>query len=166
MSDTVIRGDDKNEVRFDLSQLNDFAKTLGKTHILKVGIQGAKNARKTGGISNAEVGAAHEFGSYIHKVPMRSFLRMPLHSKAPKILAEVAKHALDYLTKPNGMVGLLKSLGAECVGQISDAFQSRGFGTWAALRPNTVANKIQNNPQPLINTRQLSRSITAKVEKI
>jgi hypothetical protein len=91
---------------------------------------------------------------------------MPLHSRASAIMAEVAKGADAVLTRPGGMMKLLRSLGLACVGQIHDAFASRGFGTWAALKPETITHKKGKNPNPLVNTQQLNRSITFAVEKL
>lgn len=166
MSKKIIRGDATNSVDFDLTRLNTFVRQFGHEYILKVGIMGAKTNRKgTQGTTNAEIGAKHEFGSYINNIPRRSFLRMPLHSRANAIINETGKDALPLVASGN-ILQVIKNLGVSCVGQIHDAFKTRGFGTWPALKPETVLHKIQQNDQPLINTRQLERSITFKVEKV
>lgn len=165
MSDIVISGDGTNSARYDLSGLNAFVKQFGKKHVLKVGILGTHASRKEAGPSNAEIGAVHEFGSYMHKIPMRSFLRMPLHSRAPQIVAEGSKGALELLAAGN-VVRVFQNIGVACVGVITEAFFTKGFGRWKQLKPATILNKIQQNPAPLMNTQQLQRNVTFKVEKI
>ena len=166
MSKRVIRGDEHNAVKYDLTALNNLAKQLSHNYILKVGILGNKNARKDGGTTNDEVGATHEFGSYVHKIPMRSFLRMPLHVSAAVIVNAVVKNGMMKLIAAGNIVQIFNNLGVACVGAISDAFATWGFGTWAPLKQATILNKIQNNPAPLVNTRQLERAVSFKVEKV
>src|SRR5580692_9916191 len=57
----------------------------------RVGILGSSNSRQgPSGVTNAEVGAAHEFGT--DKLPVRSFLRMPIANNLNK---EIKKSGLN-----------------------------------------------------------------------
>jgi phage gpG-like protein len=157
----------KPEAKFDLSKLNSFVKALTKKQYVKVGILGSKSSRNGAGPTNAEIGAIHELGSFEHNIPIRSFLRMPLFHQSSQIIEDVAKNQkMEDLVKEDGITKILERLGAACIRQINEAFVSRGFGTWPALKPVTIKRKIGYNPDPLINTRQLQRSVTAEVKEV
>jgi phage gpG-like protein len=146
-------------IKHNLKDLDNFVNALSKDFTVRVGILGKKAAQDHGGLTNAQVGAVHEFGSYKRHIPARSFLRVPLFQKQQDIIKQVGKNALAFLSKGDFQSVFLQ-LGVACVGVITDAFQSGGFGAWKKLKPATIRRKIQKNPQPLIDTRQLSRSIT------
>jgi hypothetical protein len=150
-------------VKYNLTALDTFVKAFGnKGWVVKVGILGNKNGRKEGP-TNSDIGAAHEFGSYSKHIPQRSFLRMPLHTKTNDILKLVGKQALYHLLHEDKKA-LLVDLGIACEQIIGEAFDTQGFGKWAPLEPTTIKSKIGQNPNPLVNTSQLRRSITSKVE--
>ncbi len=156
-------------VKYDMSGLNNFIKALddsGKYRI-RVGVLGSKVNRKKGDTTqtNAEIGFKHEYGSYEENVPQRSFLRMPMHEKMEEIL-EMVRMAGNILTllAAGNFKQIYKLLGVACESIIGDAFETSGFGNWKPLSEYTIERKIQHNPDPLINTRQLQRSITSKVE--
>ncbi len=166
----------KSEIRFDLSKLNAFAKSLDDKHQVQVGIFGNKNNRKdeTTGKTNAEIGAIHEFGSFSLNIPMRSFLRMPVNLRADQILKDTAIGA-DALLAAGKIVMVLKRLGIACENAIQLAFATRGFGQWAPDRVATVERKTSRltararrkiggwSNSPLIDTGQLRRSIDSRV---
>lgn len=155
----------ESKVEYDFSKLNDFIKAVSDKSIVKVGILGSKtNRNDKDGKTNAEIGAMHEFGSELNNILRRSFLRMPMHNRAEQIVNEAGKDAMELFVKGNPKQ-VLNNLGVACLGAIHDAFKTRGFGTWQALKRATIRQKIQHNPDPLINTRQLERSITFKVEE-
>ena len=150
-----------------MTELNKFVKTLNEgKFVVRVGIMGNKaaNIHKGSKMTNADIGAIHEFGSYSDKIPARSFLRMPLFQKSKQIINEVGKRALSWLLKGNKKQILIE-LGKSCEGVIQDAFNSGGFGSWIPLKETTIKRKIGQNTQPLINTSQLRRSITSQVIK-
>jgi phage gpG-like protein len=143
-------------VKSDFRALNDFVKGITSKANVKVGIFGKKSGRKEGSLTNAEVGAIHEFGSFSRGIPARSFLRMPLFQKSETIVSEGSAGSLKMLAKGN-LIGILKNLGIACERAILGAFDSRGYGTWAPL-------KVRKGT-PLIDTGQLRRAITSKVER-
>lgn len=153
----------------------EFKKLLNCVNILKkgmpsirVGILGSTNNRTDGEQTNAEIGFVNEFGkmSGFPKIPERSFIRMPLntyfmpklHTKKSLTGKELEKSIAegkveDFATK----VGLV----AEEV--IQEAFATHGFGEWKPNAPMTV--ELKGSDSPLIDTGELRRSITSKVEK-
>lgn len=156
----------KSSFKYDISKLQTFVKGLDDKHQVQVGIFGNKSARKDasgGATTNAEVGAVHEFGSFSRGIPMRSFLRMPIHTQTDQILKQVKPDA-KALIGAGKMVLLLKRLGIACENVVQAAFASRGFGTWKEDKPATVRRK--GSDTPLIDTAQLRRSIASRVVKI
>lgn len=154
----------KSSLKFDLTKLQTFVKGVDDKHRVQVGIFGNKSARKDGGdLSNADVGAVHEFGSFSDNIPMRSFLRMPLNTQSDQILKQVTPGSRE-LVATGKMTLLLKRLGIACENVIQAAFASRGFGTWKPNKPATIRRK--GSDVPLIDTAQLRRSIASRVVAI
>jgi hypothetical protein len=151
----------RSEIRGDFKNLNRFVKAVSSKGSVKVGILGKKTHRKEGELTNAEIGATHEFGSFSKGVPMRSFLRMPLHQKQKVIVKEAADGLIKRLVKGKDKEAL-ERMGASCVRAIMLAFASRGFGQWVPNSPETIRRK--GSASPLIDTAQLRRSITAVVD--
>lgn len=111
-------------------------------------------------LTNAEIGAIHEFGQIGRKIPKRSFLWMPLSlylNDAVQKKASVFNRLIGLATvhEAYAMLGIV----GENV--VQAAFQTGGFGDWPALKPSTVANK--NSDKILIDTAQLRKSITSRV---
>lgn len=141
----------------------------------RVGILGQSTAREavqvqslTGNFkssaepTNAEVGAAHEFGT--SKLPKRSFLKMPLELKLNGAL-EKSKAFTDDVVKKVIASGSIKSwmqLVAK-VGEavVLDAFKTGGFGNWKAWSKG-YSNKTGSL---LVDTQQLRNSITSDVKE-
>jgi phage gpG-like protein len=149
-------------VKSDLRGLNNFVKGISEKSFVKVGIFGKKAKRKQGVLTNAEIGAIHEFGSFSRGIPDRSFLRLPLFQKSEQILSESSKGSLKMLVDGN-LVGLLKRFGIVCENAIQEAFASAGFGAWAPNAPSTIRRK--GSSAPLIDVGELRRSIASKVER-
>lgn len=147
-------------VKYNLDPLHQFVKSAGNNNVVRVGIFGEKSSRKKGAITNAEVGAINEYGSFTRGIPARSFLRMPIHNKSQEILKEASAGVAELFAAGKHMVAL-KRLGIACENAIQRAFASRGFGTWKPNAPSTIARK--KSSQPLIDTSQLRRAITSKV---
>lgn len=150
-------------VKFDMSGWEGLEKTLkNDKYFTRVGILGSEaskqheNTKKT----NAEIGAIHELG-LVAGIPQRSFLKMPLETKLyDKIKAEKDNF---YLALKNGkMYKWFEAVGFWCVDIIKEAFESSGFGSW---QPNAISTLKRKFPEtkPLINTRQLKRSISSMV---
>lgn len=147
--------------------LNKFAESISKKHIVKVGILGNKDNRKEAGLSNATVGLAHEFGTFTgkkEKIPKRSFLRMPLTTKSQSILKYLDNNKTLKLVGEGNFRQVFKNLGIACEKVIQEAFETSGWGSWAPNTRMTVA--LKKSKKPLIDTAQLRRSITSKVEDV
>ncbi len=150
-------------IKLDMSGLNAFANGINTGFAqlrVQVGIFGRQASREnSGGLTNADVGFTHEFGT--PKIPKRSFLRMPIFQKSEAILQEVkAAGALKKLAAGKA-IEVLADIGIGCESAILEAFESHGFGDWAANAPSTIERK--GSDSPLIDTGQLRRSITSSV---
>lgn len=110
-----------NKSKINLKAFNEWMKALDRKVSIKIGIIGENANQKAGGtdLTNAELGAIHEFGAtitvtdkmrnYLHSqgihlkkntttvvIPTRSFLRMPLlSSEGKKELMNVVKSEID-----------------------------------------------------------------------
>ena len=172
-------------VRYDMEGLNAMARILaqGKGFKVQVGIFGEDNARSEAAshqkrtkaglrkmtrapaeMTNAEVGAVHEFGQLTAKppIPPRSFLRMPISTHSRQIINGTAKVAFAFLRRGD-LTGLFTRIGQECENVVRLAFATGGFGQWPKLSPRTVAKK--GSSAILIDTGQLQRAIASKVKK-
>jgi hypothetical protein len=151
-----------NDVVMDLSVLDGLVKSLGKDTYVKVGVLGDKTTRDDGGnLTNAAIGVIQEFGSVTNNIPARSFLRMPLESHAEQILSFVGSKKVSSLLLAGKPAEALKLVGLYAEAWVHSAFASRGFGSWAPNAPLTVRRK--KSSAPLIDTRQLERSISSEV---
>lgn len=113
------------------------------------------------GSNNADVGAAHEFGT--STVPQRSFLRMPIMEKFSAELEKSGAFNEDVLKEviKSGNVRLwiqnIAKLGESIV---LDALATGGFGKWTPWKPG-YSNQTG---QLLIDTAQLRNAITSDVK--
>lgn len=129
--------------------------------VVKVGVLGRKTNRKQdGAITNAELGAIQEFGSYSNNIPARSWLRMPIHKESETIARDAGRGAKD-MVKQGNMVGVLKRLGIACEAAIQRAFASQGYGSWRPNKPATIRRK--GSASPLIDKGELRRSVSSTV---
>lgn len=112
-------------------------------------------------ITNAAVGAAHEFGT--SKLPQRSFLRVPLGDNLPKRVEEAGlldRNVVMDVIKTKTVVPWLKKVMILCEDIVLGAFDSGGYGKW---KPSNMTNK--KNKQTLVETQQLRNSITSEVKE-
>lgn len=148
------------DVTLNLSGLDSLAKALkAKPPTIRVGILGNGNERTGGGQTNAEIGAAHEFGT--SRLPQRSFLRIPISDHLESRMeasGALSQGALDQAVATGSMVPWAKKVAVLAEGIVSDAFDSGGFGKWL---PSNMAHK--KNKQTLVETTQLRNSITSEV---
>jgi hypothetical protein len=168
-------------VTHDLTKLTRFAKEISGASgwAVRVGIFSDKSPRKDGDeMDNAAVGLQHELGVISRRIPIRSWLTMPLRVTSAEIVREVAYAMKDKLAH-FGIPAMLKDLGYACEKAIEDAFHTSGFGTWQALKPATVRRKMaafmkkhpgfnpaeHTNEGILVDTGQLRRSVASKVVK-
>lgn len=170
-------------VKLNLKGLNKVYKALNSTHTLRVGILGDKASVHHEGSekTNAEIGAIQEFGSKINNIPPRSFLKMPLETKLPKLLRKKnVRAAFEKALEEGTLDTFLEPLGEQCVNIVKEAFDTGGFGEWAENEIITIyggwmRNKKTGKPifikgkhpetKPLIHTRQLRDSITYRVDE-
>jgi phage gpG-like protein len=128
--------------------------------VARIGILGNKDYRKDGN-TNAEIGAAHEFGT--SKLPQRSFLRFPLSENLNKYLEKTKLLDEDTMTeaiKEGSVKPWLTKVAIVAKTVVLDAFSSNGFGKWAAWKGNYTSR----TGQILVNTQQLRDSIEYEVK--
>lgn len=147
----------------NFTKLEELNKNLKTKLVTKVGILGNASGRD-GGITNAEIGAKHEFGSLSEGIPRRSFLNDPLVEKRKDFVKAEAKIIADNLAEKNGIKKIFRKAGAKAEEIIQQAFATGGFGKWAPLSEKTIDQK--GSSSILIDTAQLRKSISSEVEEI
>jgi hypothetical protein len=173
---------DSKILKHDFTSLDKFVRAVSTDMVVRVGIMGNKTTRadmskpvkhgtadairfnnrsyaKSSGLSNADVGFIHEFGT--GKIPKRSFLRMPIFQYAEDIIGMVVKAGAMKKLAAGKSIEVLADLGIACENIIGRAFASRGWGSWAANTAATIKRK--GSSSPLIDTGQLRRSISSAV---
>lgn len=149
-------------IKDDFNGLNQIVKALSDGSVVRVGIMGRKTSRNEATVTNAELGAIHEFGSKSKNIPARSWLRMPIHKESDQIAKSAAK-ASKQMAKDGNMRGVLVNIGIACEAAIQRAFDTRGFGTWKPDRKATIRRK--RSDAPLIDSGAFRRSVTSMVGK-
>lgn len=150
-----------DDIEINLKGLEQLEKALKrKAPEIRLGILGDGGMREDG-LTNAEVGAIHEFGTTT--APVRSFLRMPLTEKLNDELEKSGAFTLEALGRVIQMGSLVPwcqkvAVCAEAV--IADAFDTGGFGKWP---PSDMRNKKVH--QTLVESQQLRNSITSEVKE-
>jgi len=148
------------KIEMNLKPLEKIQKDFKKKYIAKVGILGSSNSRQDN-LSNAGIGAVHEFGSFKKKIPRRSFLKMPLLEKKKELLKTLSNLINKYL-KDKNIKKIYKLLGFKAETIILRAFATKGFGKWEKLKNSTIKRK--KSSAILIDTAQLRKSIISKVK--
>lgn len=178
-------------VRTDTDTLDrlllDFKKN-GKARV-HVGVLGGHTIRTEGAMSNADLGAAHEFGvdgGYLNHassarrkklagpnhsdnhLPARSWLRMPVLSHMPDEIKRTGRAVWQAAVVKRGVRGALDLLGVFALRSIQMAFATGGFGAWEALKAATVRRKRAKGRGAgavaiLIDSAQFRQSVTAEV---
>lgn len=153
------------DVEFKIDGLEKILKALkGKPPIARVGILGKSAAREGGGINNATIGAAHEFGT--SNLPIRSFLRVPIADNLQKQLEKSGafkEDALKDVLKQKTLKPWVDKMAIVAEGIVTDAFDTGGFGKWPALNPATMERKKVK--MILVESQQLRDSITSEVKE-
>lgn len=132
----------------------------GKLPIVRVGIIGNKPRKGGTKLTNADIGARHEFGA--DGMPVRSFLRVPVAEHLQQYLDEAGafdERALAEAVKTGGLLLFMKKVGVVAEAIIADGFDSGGFGKW---KPSNMAHKKVQ--MTLVETQQLRNSITSEVK--
>lgn len=147
--------------KIDTRALDALYKSLKENKlVVRVGVLGGKNARKGSGPSNAEIGAAHEFGTT--NLPVRSFLRMPLSEQLPKELEKEGifnEKDINAIIKEESLRKFANKIGVIAVRTVLMAFDTTGFGTWKESNMDFKKTK-----QTLVESHQLRDSITYDVK--
>lgn len=164
-----------SEIKLTTDGLDRVIRSLkGTLPSVKVGILGDTNSRSSqvqgmdskftkvvNSVTNAEVGAAHEFGT--SKLPKRSFLRMPLLEKLDTYLENSKAFDADVLKKvvtDASIIWWMKKVAITCEVVIADAFDTAGFGKWKPWK----RGRTNNSGKILVDTTQLRDSITSEVK--
>ena len=115
--------------------------------------------------TNAEVGAAHEFGAPARNLPQRSFLRVPISEHLQSYMEKsgaLDKDTLRDVIKSGTITPWMKKIAALADNIVMDAFESGGFGKW----PQWAVPGYSNNAgMLLVDTKQLRNSITSEVKE-
>lgn len=134
----------------------------GKLPVARVGIIGtSENSRSGGGLTNAMIGAKHEFGAL--GMPMRSFLRIPIAENMQSFLGKsgaFTKEVLKDVIKTGSLVPWLTKIGIVGEAIVAEGFASNGFGKWAPWR-GSYQSRTGNI---LVDSTQLKNSITSDVK--
>jgi hypothetical protein len=121
---------------------------------VKAGIVGEQATAEHGDATNAEIGAAHEFGTAT--IPQRSFIRQAFRAHKAEFQALAARLVRAVIMKTATVQQVLELLGAWAAGAIKATITSDG--SFAPLAQSTIARK--KSSKPLIDTGQLIGSIT------
>jgi phage gpG-like protein len=142
----------------DLDVFKKFSKAISTPGYVKLGILG--NSTHDGGVSNAEIGVVHEFGSRDGSIAPRSFLRMPLQHEGKTITTEMAKlkPKIEKAFAKGDIKLFFNSLAIFAEQAVDKAFETGGFGQWRAKQP-----RQDGKNSPLIVTGELRGSIGSQV---
>lgn len=149
-------------VRLNTHGLDQLRKMVGvfedvETH---VGIFEEKD-RRPDGLSNASIGAKHEFGT--QKIPRRSFLRMPLETKFKLQVNNLRQTFVRNGFPAFNAVDALEVLGKSGKKTVREAFLTAGFGEWTPIAESTYTVYGKQNPEILVEEGHLKRSIGHRV---
>lgn len=151
--------DGQSVITGDFSGLEKLIKGLKEKHSVEVGY--FATAKTPEGKQVAEYMATNEFGSIIKRIPKRSSIKMPLEVKIKKIqgyvYSKVKKHVEEGKIK-----AIFEDIGIACESVIQEAFDTRGFGTWAPNADKTIA--LKGSDAPLIDEGLARKSVTYRVK--
>ena len=159
MSDTAIAS-------YNIDGLEQLLKALNqKQPRCRVGIINDKATRANSKSNNAEIGAAHEFGTEKKGkgIPMRSFLRVPISNNLQKEMERSGlfdEQALKDVVISGSVKPWLEKVAACAVACSEDSFTQGGPG-WPAWKDPNYSN---NTGQLLIDNHRLRDSITYEVK--
>jgi hypothetical protein len=101
----------------------------------------------------------HEYGT--PKMPIRSFLRLPLNALLSDRLESCGafdQHALDEVIASGSLEPWVAKIAIVAEGIVIESFDTAGFGTWVTSNMSRKKTK-----QTLVESGQLRRSITSEV---
>jgi phage gpG-like protein len=153
----------------NVSGLEKFLKALKqKAPVARVGIMGSKVARKLKEgekktSTNAEIGAAHEFGSPSKGIPQRSFLRVPISQNLKKDMEKsgmLSEETSKEVLRTGTVTPWLETVAEIAVECSQKSFDEEGPG-WPEWKD---PNYMSNTGMILDDTGQLRASITKDVK--
>ena len=156
------------KIDVNLEPLKKLAQNLKTSYIVKVGLIGAKGSstHKDSGLSNAEIGAIHEFGSLSDKIPRRSFLQDTFFYKKDDLVKQVGQiieAGLAFEMTTEQVRKIYKLIGVYGEALVQEAFETGGFGKWKPLSQETINNK--GSSSILIDTGEMRKKITSRIDK-
>lgn len=113
--------------------------------------------------TNAEVGAAHEFGAPARNLPIRSFLRAPLTENLDKAMDKSKlsdEKTLQEVIRLGTIRPWLTQVAIIAEEIVQDAFDTGGGGKWPKWKDPNYKN---NTGQILVDTQNLRDSIRSEV---
>ena len=150
--------DGQSEIKGNFSRLEDLIKDLEGKHSVDVGV--FKDAKTPEGKQVAEYGAKNEFGTVTEPIiPQRSFIKMPIEAKGEKIEAYTIKHMKEHLENSD-VQAIFDDIGIGAESVIQEAFDTRGFGTWAPDADSTI--RAKGTDSILIWSGLLRQAITSR----
>ncbi len=155
---------ENDDIKLDgLARLTKALKIKNPPHI-NVGILGTKGERNGKGMSNAAIGAVHEYGSPARNIPSRSFLRMPLQDHLQdKMEASGAlnQKVLEEVVKAGSIMPWLEKIKLLAKATVIEAFETAGWGKWARWKDPNYKN---NAMMILHDTGQLQDAQDAEIK--
>lgn len=154
----------------ELSKLIEMFRDKGP--VIKVGIlentaHFQKNAGDSGAVGDmgtADIGAVHEFGGWSggHRIPRRSFLRMPLETQFQKFLksADITEETIKRSLKAGNFDPVANKLARVAKACVDAAFESGGFGFWPPHSPD-----YKTDGTLLVDTGQLKAAVSTEIIK-
>lgn len=149
------------KTKIDTKKLDNLIKALANPPVARVGILGAK-ANRSGGNSNAEIGARHEFGIGVSK---RSWLRVPLYDHFQEFLDKAgfdSKKTIIDAAMNGTLFDVVQKLGLVGENVVRTGFQNGGWGKWVSWKDPKYTN---NTGMLLVDTQQLRNSVSSEVVK-
>lgn len=157
-----------SDIELNTKALDQLIKAFGDNiPTIKIGVlgNGARSIQGKGSSpTNAEIGAAHEFGAPAHKLPMRSFLRMPLNTRLSDYMENAGlfkEQTIKDFIKTGSIETFIKLTGELALNVVRDAFETGGFGKWAKWKDPSYTN---NSGMLLVDSHQLRDSISYEVK--
>ena len=141
--------------------LDEILKNVSTKLSARVGIFASDNARDDG-MTNAVIGAKHEFGSLSEGLPRRSFLKDPITMKRKELLDTAKKVIKANISEEGGAKKIFELIGIAGEAIVQEAFESGGFGTWQPISQMTANAK--GSSQILIDSSQLRKAVTSTVK--
>lgn len=147
---------------FQIKGLESLIKALSdpRAPVACIGVLGNKSARG-GGPTNADVGAAHEFGAPSRNLSIRSWLRAPLISQMQNAVNRAGAtrpQVIQQILKEGTFRPWVEKIGILGLSVVAEGFNTGGFGEWPPSNMDRKAVK-----QTLVETQQLRNSATYEV---